>query len=134
MALEFLKPGISEDTKPFWEGAKEHKLLFQKCDNCGTFRWPAAYLCPNCLSEKNTWTECSGKGKIYSYIEFQKSFHPCAEDKVPYTVVTVDLEENVRMLSNLVNAEGKEITCGKEVKVAFEDYEDYSKPVFELKD
>ena len=30
---------MSDDTRFFWEGAREGKLLIQRCKSCGTLRW-----------------------------------------------------------------------------------------------
>ena len=49
--LDFFAPRISADTKMFWEGCKEHKLEIQRCKKCGKLRWPAAFLCPDCLTD-----------------------------------------------------------------------------------
>lgn len=132
MELKFFEPRICSDTKAFWERCKEHKLIIQKCTVCGRLRWPAAYLCPHCLSSEVELAEMSGSGELYSYTVFHKAFHPSLEKNTPYIVSAVDLEEGVRILSNLINAEGKRIRCGAAVKLKWLDFETYSKPVFEL--
>ncbi|MGY9005100.1 MAG: zinc ribbon domain-containing protein, partial [Alphaproteobacteria bacterium] len=33
-------PRPSTETKPFWDGAKAHQLLIQKCNDCGKFWFP----------------------------------------------------------------------------------------------
>lgn len=134
MKKEFFEPGISADTKEFWKGCKEHRLLFQKCSCCGKLRWPAAWLCPDCLSEKFSYQEWSGKARLYSYIVMRKPFSPAVEDKVPYYVADVELEGGVRMISNLVNTEGKSPQCGAKLRLQWEDYGTWSKPVYELED
>ncbi|MCI9076720.1 MAG: hypothetical protein HFH10_13200 [Dorea sp.] len=134
MKAEFFEPGISADTKGFWEGCKEHKLLIQKCDCCGRLRWPAAYICPECLSEKFSYKEMAQEATLYSYITVRKPFHPSVEEKLPYYVIDVELEGGIRMISNLVGAEGKLPKCGDRLRLKWEDYGGYSKPVYELED
>lgn len=134
MRTEFFAPRISADSRSFWDGCREHKLLIQKCRKCGKMRWPAAYLCPDCLSEQTEIVEHSGKGTLYSYTVFHKAFHPSLNEKTPYVVAEVDLEGGIRLVSNLVNAENRKITCGDKVKLKWQDFESYTKPVFEMED
>ena len=107
--LDFFAPRISADTKMFWEGCKEHKLEIQRCKKCGKLRWPAAFLCPDCLSSETEMQEMSGDGTLYSYVTFQKAFHPSVQDKVPYTVGVVELEGGVRIISNIVDCEPEQL-------------------------
>ena len=130
--LDFFAPRISADTKMFWEGCKEHKLEIQRCKKCGKLRWPAAFLCPDCLSSETEMQEMSGDGTLYSYVTFQKAFHPSVQDKVPYTVGVVELEGGVRIISNIVDCEPEQLACNKKVKMKWMDCEEYTKPVFEL--
>lgn len=130
--LDFFAPRISADTKMFWEGCKEHKLKIQRCKKCGKLRWPAAFLCPDCLSSEAEMQEMSGEGTLYSYVTFQKAFHPSVQDKVPYTVGVVELEGGVRIISNIVDCKPEQLACNKRVKMKWMDCEEYTKPVFEL--
>ena len=130
--LDFFAPRISADTKMFWEGCKEHKLEIQRCKKCGKLRWPAAFLCPDCLSSETEMQEMSGEGTLYSYVTFQKAFHPSVQDKVPYTVGVVEMEGGVRIISNIVDCEPEQLACNKKVKMKWMDCEEYTKPDFEL--
>lgn len=129
---EYFAPRISADTAPFWDGCRQHKLLLQKCGRCGHIRWPAAYLCPQCLSEEADWTPMSGRGTLYSYIVMHKAFHPSIEENVPYIVAEIDLEEGVRILSNLEPEEGQTPHCGDRVNLDWCDGQQYSKTVFRI--
>lgn len=127
--MEFFEPRIHADTAAFWEGCREHKLRFQRCRCCGHVRWPAAYLCPECLSSDAELVELPREGVLYSYVVMHKPFHPSVEDKVPYVVATVNLAEGVRILTNLVNCDPETLHCGDKVHIDFEDSETYSRPV-----
>ncbi len=60
-------PQINPETKPFWDGASQGKLLVKKCQSCGqSHHYPRA-LCPFCFSDKTEWQTASGKGTIYTY-------------------------------------------------------------------
>lgn len=130
---EFFPPRISGDTKAFWEGCKEHKLLLQKCRHCGKVIWPAQYLCPDCLSEDLELTEMSGKGTIYSWEVFRRAFHPAVEEKLPYVVAAVDLDEGARMITNIVDCDLEELRCGLPVELRWCDGAEYTRPVFVIR-
>ena len=126
----FFPPKVTPETEAFWNGCREHKLLVPVCRHCGKTYWPAGKFCPDCLSEDTGWKEASGKGTLYSYVVFEQAFHPSLTEKLPYVVATVDLEEGVRLVSNVTDCELEEIRCGMPVTVDWADGEQYTHPVF----
>ncbi len=60
----------------------------------------------------------SGKGIVYSWVTYHESPHPAF--KAPYSVVLVELEEGMRIVSNLVDVTPDEIEIGMEVSVVFD--------------
>lgn len=121
MGKTFFEPRISCDTAAFWNGCREHKLVMQQCNCCGTLRWPAGVLCPKCLSDDTRLKEISQQGTVYSYVVFRKAFHPSLQDKLPYIVATIDLDDGVRLVSNIVNCEVDKIKCGDRVEAVWEN-------------
>ena len=83
---EFFEPRISADTKAYWDGCREHKLMVQKCKACGRLRIPASYVCQNCLSTETELVELKPEGTLYSFVVMHRAFHPSVQDKVPYIV------------------------------------------------
>lgn len=114
-------PSIEESEKPFWEAAKRHELVMQRCLNCGRFRHPPAELCPVCLSSRLEWSRLSGQGKVYSWIVYHRAFHPAFASDVPYAVALIELEEGPRLFSNIIGCKLKDIHIGMPVEVTFED-------------
>ena len=55
-------------------------------------------LCPACHSDAVEWTPASGRGTVHSWTVAHHAFHPAFAAELPYTLVTVDLEEGVRAL------------------------------------
>ena len=47
MAGEYTKPLPQPDeaSQPFFDGAKQGKLMLMRCDNCGAYRYPARDRC-----------------------------------------------------------------------------------------
>ena len=55
-------PQITPELRPFFDASKQGQLVVQKCDNCGTLRFPPRRMCSNCLSREASWTPVSGEG------------------------------------------------------------------------
>ena len=124
-------PHPNADNKFFWDGCKEHKLLFQKCRNCDLVRWPPSIICPNCYSNDIEVIEATGKGKIYTYAVYHQAYHPGFEGEVPYITAVIELEEGPHYLSNIVGCEPDKVCCDMPVEVVWEDITpEYSLPKF----
>ena len=128
-----IKPTITDVNRPFWDACRERRLMAQRCTNCGELRYPAAAVCPQCLSIASEWRELSGRGEIFSFIVVHRGYHPYWAARVPYNVALIELEEGLRMFSNIVGTANDQLQVGQKVKVAFEQRaEELVVPVFEL--
>jgi uncharacterized OB-fold protein len=108
-------------SKPFWDGCKKHELLIQKCQDCQKAIFYPKMFCPQCLSSNLQWIKASGRGKIYSYMAVY-SYQPTEfEGNVPYVVAIIDLEEGVRLMSNIIGCPPEKVKCDMKVKVVFDD-------------
>jgi len=121
-------PVPNDWTRPFFDGAKEHKLMIQRCQSCGYYNHPPVFLCQNCKDRDATlaFEQVSGRGTIYSYIIEHDKQVGGFEDKVPYAVVLVELEEQERLLlfANILNLPYDELKAGTPVEVVFERVND----------
>ncbi len=132
-AAEPIKPIITEINRAFWDGCKNGQLLAQRCKSCGQLRYPAAAICQNCLSADSEWRDLSGRGEIFSFIIVHRGYHPYWAVRVPYNVAMIELEEGLRMFSNIVGTPNEQLKIGQMVKVAFEERAPgLTVPVFEL--
>ena len=114
-------PEITPESEKFWEGCREHKLLIQKCRKCGALRHYPRVMCPKCSSWEVEWVEVSGKGKVYSWAITHQPFHPGFANDIPYASVIVELDEGVRLMTNITNVKLEELYIGMPVEVVFED-------------
>lgn len=126
-------PGIfSEVSAPFWEATKEHRLVLQWCRSCGKVVHYPRELCPFCLSDDLEFRPASGKGEIYALSVHHRAGFGGMEDRVPYVVALIDLEEGVRMMSNVVGRDPGEVKVGMKVRLTWEDLSDgKALPLFE---
>jgi uncharacterized OB-fold protein len=114
-------PQITPEMAPFWEAARRHQLVVQRCAGCGRARFPARDQCSDCLSRDSEWVPVSGRGRIFSYAVMHQVYHPGFADEVPYAVVVVELDEGGRLVSNLVGCPVDAIRIDMPVEVVFDD-------------
>lgn len=100
-----MSAGISVDinkvNETHWNGLKQGKLFFQSCA-CGN-RWlPPRQNCPACLGEGWQWETARGSAKVISWVVFHVAYHPNFQDKLPYNVAIVKLEEGPQMITNII--------------------------------
>ena len=117
-------PTPSQVSRPFWDAAKEHRLTYQRCSACGTRVFYPRDICPGpeCFGVGTAeWVESSGKGWVYaSSISYQPA-HPAFADDVPCVLAVIELDEGVRMHTNVVGIDPKEVEIGMRVEVAWDD-------------
>lgn len=118
------------EAKPFWGNLKEHRFTAQRCSGCGRFRFPPRAMCSECLSLQADWAPLSGRGKVYSHTTYHRAWHPAYEEKVPYNVSLIDLEEGIRMVSNVVDCAPEDVYVGMPVELIYDDLPDYTLPKF----
>ena len=118
-------PVPTPETKPFWEGARRHKLVLPFCRPCGAFFFYPRAACPRCLSSDLDWRPVSGRGTLHTFTivqRGQKGF-PLA---TPYVLAIVELAEGPRMMTNLVDVDPDpaKLRIGMPVEVTFERVND----------
>ena len=119
-------PVPTDLTKPFWDAAREERLVMQHCQTCGNWQHPPLPTCTNCVSIDLKFEEVKGPGTIYSYTLMfhhgDKRFAPA----VPYASVIVELDNapGVLMAGNLLGVPYTEAKVGKRVEVVYEKLND----------
>ena len=115
-------PGISDDTRFFWDGARAGKLLIQRCQGCGELRHPPGPVCPSCHSFEWDTVEASGRGTVYSFVVMHYPEVPPFDH--PNPIVLVELEEGTRLISQIVGIQPGEVRIGQAVQVEFNSFND----------
>ena len=129
------KPIVTPLGEPFWAACNERRLAVQRCRGCTRLRHYPQERCPACHGAEYDWATLSGRGEIYSYTVSHRAFHPAWQDRAPYVIATIELEEGVRMVSEILDAEPDSIRIGLPVEVCFEPLEDFGLiPLFRLAD
>jgi uncharacterized OB-fold protein len=113
-------PPIGRYNAFFWEGVEAGELRIQKCNGCGVLRHPPMPMCDACGSTDQGWVVSSGRGVVYSHVTHH--YPPLPGVELPHTVLLVELEEGVRIVSELSRdpvTEPGEVHIGMPVEVAF---------------
>jgi uncharacterized OB-fold protein len=124
-----IPPGVDRGNEWFWTGVAEHRLLIQRCASCGTLRHPGVPMCGACQSLDWDTQDASGRGTILTWIV---SRHPTEPDAEPRVVALVELEEGVRLVSNIVDAAPGTVDNGLPVELTFATYDEVTLPQFRL--
>ena len=113
----------------WWEGVDRGQLLLQRCTGCQTLRHPPRPMCGQCRSLEWEETVSTGKGTVYSYVVLHYPKFPGYE--YPIVCALVDLEEGVRMMSNVTGCEPGQVAIGMTVEASVEMVDAATKlPVF----
>ncbi len=100
-------PAASRETLPWWQAAAQHRLVVQRCENCGRYRHPPSPLCPHCRNWVSSWGEHPGTGTIYTFTRVHQPFLP--DLALPYVIAVIDLDgleaDHVRLVTNIVDAD-----------------------------
>jgi len=107
---------VTDDSAVFWDAAAEQRLVAQRCVGCARLRHPPRPMCPHCHSLEFEVVELSGLGTLYSYAVLHHPQHPAFE--YPVLAALVDLDEGIRLVSNLVDVDG-DIEIGMRLRVTF---------------
>jgi len=110
-----------------WDGAREGRLLIQRCGDCGLARHPPAPMCAACQSLKVEIVHCSGKAKVVGWVNSKHPTNPQGEQRI---VVRLELPEGVWMISNLQGIALEEIHEGLPVEVFFQEFDGVALPQF----
>jgi uncharacterized protein len=117
-----------------WAAAGESRLALPYCERCSRYHWPPRAACPHCSSGVPTWRDASGRGKLATWSVVHRAVHPALKEAVPYIVAFVELDEGVRLFTNIVNALPDTLRAGMRVQCRFEATLDPAMhvPVFEI--
>lgn len=115
-------PGISDDTRFFWEGCDAGKLLIQRCTACQTLRHPPAPVCIECHSFDWDSIEASGKAQLYSFVVMHYPEVPPFD--YPNPIGLIELDEGVRIVAGVVGVAPSELVVGQRLQVEFQRFDE----------
>ena len=113
-------PVPDADTRAYWEGLREGRLLLQHCRACGGVQFYQQAICRACGSEEIEHRPASGRGRVHSFSVVHRAPGPAFRNDVPYCVLLVELEEGPRMVSSLTGGDPMAVSFDMEVELVCE--------------
>jgi 3-oxo-4,17-pregnadiene-20-carboxyl-CoA hydratase alpha subunit len=123
------RPALTQDNAFWFEGARQHRLLIQRCTRCRTLRHPPRPMCSECRSYEWDVVDATGRGTVYSFVVNHYPQVPAFD--YPLSVGLIELEEGTRLVANIIGVEPDDIRVGMPVEVEWVDHDpDLSLPAF----
>jgi len=120
-------------SKPFWDAAREGRLLLQYDPASGKYQFYPRPISVFSGKRNLEWREASGKGTVYTYTVSHKA-PPPFKIVQPFVIATVELVEGVRIMTDLINCPPDRVRIGMPVRLAWVKAGDMNFPVFEPDD
>ena len=126
-----LEPPVTDLTEAFWDATRDERLLLQWCTDCEAAIFYPREVCPTCLGTALEWRASGGRATVYAVSVQHRPSMPMYAGRVPYAVALVDLDEGVRMMTNVVDCDPEDVEVGDRVEVRWEALSDgRNLPVF----
>jgi uncharacterized OB-fold protein len=113
-----IRPPLGHDNAWWWEGIRRGELLIQKCRACGALRHPPRPMCGECRSTEWETVTSTGRGAVYSYTVLHHPKFPGFEYPIPCALV--ELDDGIRIVSNVVGCPPEDIRIGMRVVLSIE--------------
>ncbi|HTJ24759.1 MAG TPA: Zn-ribbon domain-containing OB-fold protein [Candidatus Limnocylindria bacterium] len=123
------KIGTFVDTQPFWDAARERRLVLQYCRDTGRFQHYPRPVSVYTGSRNLEWREVSGEGTVFA-CTIMRVPSPGYAGPLPCAVATIELREGVRIIARIVDCEPEAVTIGMRVRLAWEELGETHYPVF----
>jgi uncharacterized OB-fold protein len=119
-----MEPAVTDGAEAFWDATRRRQLVLPWCSSCQQPFWYPRPACPRCLGSDIEWRPASGRGEVYAVTVVHRAQNPLMADRAPYPVALIDLEEGVRVMSNVVGVEAAEVQVGLSVQATWEELTD----------
>lgn len=114
-------PDPSPASRPFWEGARQHKLRIQRSRQTGRYVFYPRNVSPFGARDELEWVDASGRGTVYAFTVARRATAPQWEADVPYVIAIVALEEGPHLTTNIVGCTPEAVRIGMPVVAVFDD-------------
>lgn len=111
--------GAYVDTQPFWDGIARGKLVLQYCTEAQRFQHYPKPVSVYTGRRTLEWREVKGAGVIYACTVVRIP-GPGLEGRLPLCVATVELDEGVRIIANVLDCPPEQLSVGRRVKLAWD--------------
>jgi hypothetical protein len=113
------RPAINLDNITLWEGYRRHELRIPKCNACNVLVYPPTPRCAACGAFDMGYVVSSGRGTVYASVAV--NYPQVPGFSYPLSVATIELDEGVRFVSNIVGIPATKVSIGMRVEVEWLD-------------
>ena len=117
-------PTIDAASAPYWEAAKQDRLLIAECGSCGRVHHYPRPFCPHCWSEDVHPIPASGSGTLYTYSTVYVNDLAPFRERLPYVAALVELDEGPRLMTTIEGAQFESLRVGMRVDAVFRPVDD----------
>ena len=114
-------PEPSPATQPYWDAAREHRLLIQRSTATGEYIFYPRAVSPYGAGDELEWVEATGRGTVYTFTIARRPTAPQWAGDVPYVIAIIELEEGPHMTANIVDCDPEQVHIGMPVVTTFDD-------------
>jgi uncharacterized OB-fold protein len=97
---------------------QRYRLEAGKCSTCQHVAFPPRPVCPKCKGRSFETVRLSEEGKIVTFTIVRVASEKFSK-QTPYAVGIVELQEGIRITTQIVDAELDKIEVGQHVKLVF---------------
>jgi uncharacterized OB-fold protein/acyl dehydratase len=124
-----IRPPMGHDNAWWWNAVGEGILPIQKCNGCGALHHPPRPMCGQCRSQDLGFIESTGQGTVHTFTVIRHPQFPGYD--FPILAALIDLEEGVRIVSNVVECDPADVHIGMAVEAFIHEDEDgFKLPLF----
>jgi uncharacterized OB-fold protein len=117
-------PTINSSSAPYWEAARDGRLLIAECGACAKVHHYPRPFCPHCWSEDVRPIQAAGTGTLYTYSTvYVNDLAPFA-DRLPYVAAIVELDEGPRLMTTIEGVVPEKLRVGMPVTAVFRPADD----------
>lgn len=119
-----LLPRVTPANEHFWRGGRDGELRFLRCGDCATYVHPPSPRCPGCLSKRLAPEAVSGLGTVHTFTLNHQPWVPAPDHPYAIAIVTLDEQDDLRLMTNVVNCPAESVHVGMRVRVVFDERDD----------
>ena len=108
------------------EKPQRYRLEAGKCKGCGNVRFPPRLICPKCKSKEFEKVNLSDEGTLKTFTIIRVASDTFSL-QTPFAVGIVELNDGVRLTTQIAGVDFKQLKIGKKVKMVFRKIQDEGK-------
>ena len=116
-------PQPDPQTQPFWDSLKARAMQLQRSTSTGRWVYYPRLVAPGDPEDELEWAPVTGRGTVYAFAIPHVHPNPGFRALAPYVVALIELEEGVRILSNLIDVAPtpEAVKIGMPVELIYDD-------------